>query len=267
MKKLLLSFLLIVGLSACGGSEEKSPVVGEVNALYNKGLNLLLADEYSQAVHTFEELERQHPYSRWATRAQMMVVYAHYRAREYDEAVAGAQRFIQTHPGHKLLPYVHYLRAMSFYEQIADVRRDQGATRKAMSAFREIDKRFPETTYAQDARLKMTLTRDHLAGKEMEVGRFYQDKQQYPAALNRFQTVVQKYQQSSHTPEALFRMTEVYIALGIPQQAQRAAAILGHNYPDSAWYEYAYEKLQNSEIKPIDPEKAEEGGFLGILGF
>jgi outer membrane protein assembly factor BamD len=253
-KKILfsaLSFLLV----ACSEAP-KDPKIGPVNDLYNSGVSALDENDYANAVHAFEELERQHPYSGWATRAQMMTAFAHYKAENYPEAIAASERFIRLHPGHRDLPYLYYLRAMSFYLQISDVKRDQGNTRQALESFEEILRRFPESEYARDAKFKATLCRDHLAGKEMDIGRYYLKQRRYLAAVNRFQEVVKNYETSSHTPEALYRLTEAYLALGVNDEAKRNAAILGHNYPDSDWYADAYALLTKAKLAPAGQAKA-----------
>jgi outer membrane protein assembly factor BamD len=221
-----------------------------VGPLYNKGLSQMQEGAYRTAAKTFSEVERQHPYSAWATKAQLMQAYAQYQRNAYDEAVNAAQRFITLHPGHKDAAYAYYLVALCNYEQIIDVRRDQTNTQKALAALEEVSKRFPGTAYAQDAEAKATLARDHLAGKEMDVGRYYLKKGSYLAGINRFKRVITEYQTTSHTPEALYRLTEGYLALGIRSEAQTAAAVLGHNYPNSQWYQDAYALLENDGVRP-----------------
>ncbi len=254
MKKSLL-FIVIILLVGCTTVPD-APVIGKVNDLYNKGMDALQAGKYETAIHTFEELERQHPYSGWATRAQMMVAYTHFKAQDFDLAVAATERFIRLHPGHSNLDYIFYLRGLSYYHRISDVRRDQGYTRYAMQSFEELVQRFPESIYARDAKLKLTLCRDHLAGKEMDVGRYYQGQKRYLAALNRFKTVLKEYEKSSQTPEALYRLTETYLALGVNDEAKRSAAILGHNYAESTWYKEAYELLTKRKLAPVGKEKS-----------
>jgi outer membrane protein assembly factor BamD len=227
-----------------------------VGPLYNKGLEQMQEGAYRTAAKTFGEVERQHPYSAWATKAQLMQAYAQYQRNAYDEAVNAAQRFITLHPGHKDAAYAYYLVALCNYEQIIDVRRDQTNTQKALAALEEVSKRFPGTAYAQDAAAKATLARDHLAGKEMEVGRYYLKKGSYLAGINRFKRVITEYQQTSHTPEALYRLTEGYLALGIRSEAQTAAAVLGHNYPNSQWYQDAYALLENDGVRPEENKES-----------
>lgn len=221
-----------------------------VSKLYNKGLDNLKNGYYRTAAENFDEVERQHPYSQWATRAILMSAYAQYMRNSYDDAINAAQRFITLHPGHKDAPYAYYLIAISYYEQIVDVKRDQSVTERALEALDEIGTRYPGTAYAQDAAAKAVLARDHLAGKEMEVGRYYLKQNSLLAAINRFKTVVVKYQTTTHTPEALYRLTEAYYALGVTSEAQTAAAVLGHNFPASQWYKDAYDLLQTGGLKP-----------------
>jgi len=219
-------------------------VARDVNTLYALAKRTLDRGMYEEAAKLFDEVERQHPYSVWARRAQLMSAFSYYVARKYPEAVSSAQRFLTIHPGNKDAPYAHYLVAMSYYEQIEDVTRDQRITQQAADAFGELVRRYPESRYASDARLKLDLINDHLAGKEMEIGRFYQRSGNWLAATLRFRTVVDRYQTTSHTPEALERLVESYLALGVPEEAHKAAAVLGRNYPGSKWYRRAYELIQ-----------------------
>ena len=198
----------------------------------------------AQAALIFDEVERQHPYSVWARRAQLMSAFNYYAARDHTKSIESARRFLSIHPGNRDAPYALYLIALNYYEQISDVTRDQAITRQAMESLGEVVRRYPDTPYADDARLKLDLVRDHLAGKEMEIGRFYQRRRQWLAAVIRFRTVVDEYQTTSHAPEALMRLTESYLALGIPEEARRAAAVLGANYPSTRWYERAYDLVQ-----------------------
>lgn len=227
-----------------------------VGPLYNKGLEQMQSGEYRTAAKTFAEVERQHPYSAWATKAQLMQAYAQYQRNAFDEAINAAQRFITLHPGHKDAAYAYYLIALCNYEQIIDVRRDQTNTQKALAALEEVSRRFPNTAYAQDAAAKATLARDHLAGKEMEIGRYYLKKGSYLAGINRFKRVITEYQNTSHTPEALYRLTEGYLALGVRSEAQTATAVLGYNYPNSQWYKDAYALLQNDGILPAENKES-----------
>lgn len=220
--------------------------------LYNKGLSHLKRGNYRSAAKEFGEVERQHPYSSWATRAILMQAYAQYMRNAYDDSINAAQRFITLHPGHKDTAYAYYLIALCHYEQISDIKRDQSSTQKALAALDEVAQRFPGTPYARDAEAKAVLARDHLAGKEMEIGRYYQGRNAHLAAINRFKTVVTNYQTTSHTPEALYRLTETYLALGVQSEAQTAAAVLGHNYPSSQWYKDAFALLASEGLEPVE---------------
>lgn len=212
----------------------------------------LEAGDDKQAAKLFDEVERQHPYSSWATKAQLMAAYAHYTANQYDEAVTAADRFIDLHPAEPDVPYAYYLKGLSYYERISDIHRDQEMTEQAKKVFEEIVTRFPNSEYARDARLKIDLANDHLAGKEMAVGRYYLSHSFYLAAINRFKTVVDRYQTTTHTPEALLRLTEAYTALGIDGEARRSAAVLGYNFPESDWYTDAYALVGEPGSLPED---------------
>jgi outer membrane protein assembly factor BamD len=226
---------LALTLSACA-SKKDAYVDRPVEELYNGAMDELLDQNYTQAVKDFDEVDRQHPYSAWATKAQLMSAYTLYQQGKYDESITAADRFIQLHPGHRDVAYAYYLKALDYYIQIADVSRDQRTTQQALSALAEVLRRFPDTQYARDARLKMDLARDHLAGKDMEIGRWYERQGDYLAALNRFKRVVDEYQTTTHVPEALERLTECYLALGLTDEARRTASVLGYNYPGSKWY-------------------------------
>ena len=210
----------------------------------------LEAGNNRSAAAGFDDVERQHPYSVWANKAQIMSAYAHYLSNDYDEAILAAERFIQLHPGSREVPYAYYITALSYYEQISDVGRDQMMTQRALESLDELVRRFPDSKYARDARLKIDLTRDHLAGKEMSVGRFYLGRGQYIAAINRFRSVIEIYQTTSHVPEALHRLTEAYLALGVIDEAQASAAVLGHNFPGSEWYLDSYALLTGQDLRP-----------------
>ena len=245
-------------LSGCG-EEREVYVEREVGDLYNSAVNALEAGSWTESAKLFDEVERQHPYSVWATKAQLMAGYAYYEGNRYDEAVLSLNRFIQLHPGHRDVPYAHYLKALCYYEQISDVARDQQMTERALEALEEIVRRYPDSKYARDARLKIDLTRDHLAGKEMAVGRYYLTRQYYLAAVNRFRRVVDNYQTTTHVPEALHRLVEAYTAIGLEDEARKAAAVLGHNYPGSEWYVDSYSLATGVDARGT----AERPGVLG----
>ena len=224
----------------------------QVAGLYNAGLSEMNSGNYIRASKKFADVERLHPYSKWATKALLMQGFSNYQANKYTDAIDACQRFISLHPGHQDTPYAYYLVALSQYEQINDVTRDQGQTRNALDALDEVSRRFPDSKYAADAKQKALLARDHLAGKEMEVGRYYMKKGSYLAGINRFKTVIKDYQTSSQTPEALYRITEGYMALGIVSEAQTAAAVLGHNFPQSTWYRDAYRLVSTDGHAPVE---------------
>jgi outer membrane protein assembly factor BamD len=235
------SIFCIAGLlqTACSETEEtfsEQPV----EALYNQGMDYLEKGSYTKSAQAFVEVERQHPYSALAPKSLLMAAYAYYQARKYDDAIENYRVFIQLHPGHEHVAYAYYMIGICSYEQIPLVQRDQKTTEEALQAFEEVVQRFSGSPYGKDARLKIDLIRDHLAGKEMDVGRYYIRKQAYLAALNRFKNVVEGYQTTSQAPEALHRIVECYLALGIMDEARRTASVLGHNYPGSTWYQDTY---------------------------
>jgi outer membrane protein assembly factor BamD len=230
-----------------------------VDELYNSGINQLEGGRYKQAVEQFEEVERQHPYSVFAAKAQLMSAFANYSDQDYDKAVNSLDRYIELHPGNRDIAYAYYLRALSYYDQISDVRRDQANTERAVTALEEVRRRFPDTDYARDSELKLDLARDHLAGKEMEVGRFYLERKNYTAAINRFQNVVDNYDTTTHVPEALHRLVEAFSSIGLRTEAQQAASVLGHNYPGSEWYVDSYELVTGEEVAIAEEDENDEG--------
>ena len=263
----LTSFFLIVGLTlsvaACSGKKKEDTYLArDVEVLYLLGTDQLEKGRDKLAAAMFDEVERQHPYSSWARRAQLMAAYSYYNANEYEDAILASERFLSLHPGNRDASYAYYLIALSHYEQIADVRRDQRETEQAFRALTEVVRRFPATEYARDAQLKLDLTMDHLAGKDMEVGRFYQKQKQFLAAITRFRSVIENYQTTSHTPEAMHRLVESYLAMGVYPEAQKVAAVLGHNYPGSKWYRWSYNLLVDKNLEPKDEDRP---GFFGRL--
>lgn len=232
--------LPVTGCARNRASTDTGYIARDVNTLYSLAKQRLDQGDYEMAAKLFDEVERQHPYSVWARRAQLMSAFSYYIAGKYPDAISSAQRFVTIHPGNKDAPYAHYLIGMSYYQQIEEVTRDQRTTQQALDAFGELVRLYPDSRYAADARLKMDLLTDHLAGKEMEIGRFYERSGKWLAANLRFRKVVEQYQTTSHTPEALERMVETYLALGIPSEAEKSAAVLGRNYPGSIWYKHAY---------------------------
>ncbi len=246
---ILLACIPALGLGACASKKKGSPadrsyVARDVETIYNFAKEKLDQGRYRDAAAIFDEVERQHPYSVWARRAQLMSAFSYYASRQYQQSILAAQRFISLHPGNKDAPYAYYLVALCYYEQVQGVQRDQKISSQALDALNELIRRYPNSRYADDARLKVDLVRDHLAGKEMEIGRFYEKRAEYIAAIARFRSVVDKYDTTSHAPEALFRIVESYLALGIPEEAKKAAAVLGYNYPGSKWYERAFALVQ-----------------------
>lgn len=236
---------LTAGCAGKGGPKKDTAYVArDVDTLYAAAKDRLDRGQAKAAAALFDEVERQHPYSPWARRAQLMSAFSYYVSRDYPKSVQSAQRFLSIHPGNKDAPYAYYLIALCYYEQISDVTRDQKMTDQALKALTELVRRYPNTEYANDARLKIDLVNDHLAGKEMEIGRFYERSGKWLAATIRFRNVVEKYQTTSHAAEALYRLVEAYLSLGIPEEAQKAAAVLGSNYPGSEWYQKAYRLMQ-----------------------
>jgi outer membrane protein assembly factor BamD len=247
-----------LSLGACSTNERTTAVYVErpIEQIYNAAWFEIGRENWLEAGRQFDEVERQHPYSVWARRALLMSAFCYYSGNRYPEAIEAANRFIQLHPGNKDVPYAYYLKSVSLYEQISDVNRDQQNTEDALVSLQDLIQRFPDTEYARDARLKVDLTRDHLAGKEMTIGRFYLRRGDYLAAINRFRTVIDKYQTTSHTAEALERLTESYLALGVVKEAQTAAAVLGYNYPGTQWYMDAYTLLTAENIAPSENEES-----------
>lgn len=265
---LLAMTLGAVALTACQSGDRRQSlayVERPVEQLYNLGAAELDSSDYDQAVLFFQEVERQHPYSEWARRASLMTAFSHYRARQYDEAVSVAQRYISLHPGTEGAAYAYYIVAISYFEQIMDVGRDQKMTELTRDALVEVARRFPESEYAKDASLKLDMVRDQLAGKEMDIGRWYLRRNDHLAAINRFRTVVETYDETSHTPEALHRLVESYLSIGLGGEAQAAGAVLGYNFPDSVWYRDSYALLTGRGIDPEALGEEEREGWLSRL--
>jgi len=237
-----------------------------VELIYATGAEKLDHRDWNDAAQYFDEVERQHPYSEWARRSILMEAYAYYESNKYDDAISAADRFVSLYPGNPSAPYAYYLKAVCYWEQIADVTRDQGDTLQALAAFREIEKRYPTSEYAIDAKLKIDMIQDQLAGKEMTVGRWYLRQGMPIAAIGRFKTVLDKYQTTSHAPEALYRLVEAYLTLGLRDEAVRDGAVLGYNYPGDRWYEEAYALLTSRGLKPSAPPKPKPKGQLTRLG-
>ncbi|HEY0106027.1 MAG TPA: outer membrane protein assembly factor BamD [Rhizomicrobium sp.] len=241
-----------------GTDQDKPPEYIErpVNQIYNDAWKKIDNEDWVGAAKQFDEVERQHPYSIWARRAMLMSGFCYYRANHYTEAIATADSYIQLHPGSKEVAYAFYLKAVSLYDQIVDVGRDQSNTEDALTALQDVVQRFPDTEYARDATLKIDLTLDHLAGKEMAIGRYYLRQGDYIGAINRFRAVVEQYQKTSQVTEALERLTEAYYAMGLYNEAKSAAAVLGANYPGSPWYQDAYKLLTEHGMKPTMDDRS-----------
>jgi outer membrane protein assembly factor BamD len=249
-----LALIAAVALTGCSAFKKKKPTLAyeerPVELLFSVGANDLDHHQWNDAVNYFREVERQHPYSEWSRRAILMTAYAHYEANNYAEAIADADRFITLYPGNVATPYAYYLKSICYFEQIVDVGRDQASTQQAQQTLGEVIKRYPKTEYAVDARLKLDMVQDQLAGKEMTVGRFYLRAGNPIAAIGRFRTVVTRYQTTSHTPEALYRLVEAYLTVGLVNEARENGAVLGYNYPGDIWYHDAYNLLTSRGMRP-----------------
>ncbi len=252
----LIAFSLVAIMLATGCTlfKKKNPTVAfqerPVELLYSTGARNLDRRQWRDAITYFHEVQRQHPYSEWARRSMLMTAYAHYEMNDYAAAIADANQFIVLYPGNVATPYAFYLRAQCYFEQIVDVGRDQAATGQAQAALSEILRRYPKSPYALDARLKLDMVRDQLAGKEMTIGRFYQQNADPIAAAGRFQTVIDRYQTTTHTAEALYRLVVADLTMGLLDDAKRNAAVLGFNYPGSYWYSQTYELMTSKGMRP-----------------
>ena len=235
------------------GAKDDTPIDEPADKIYNEGLYLLNQEKRSaQAAKRFEEVDRQHPYSDWARKSLLMSAYAHYEAQDYDSTIGAAQRYITLHPGSPDAAYAQYLIAASHFDQIPDVSRDQGRTEKAVAALEEVARKYPNSEYATAARRKLEAARDQIAGKEMDIGRYYMNRRDFTGAINRFKVVVTQYQRTRHVEEALARLAESYIAIGIADEAQTAAALLGHNFPESTWYKDTYSLVRSKGLEPSE---------------
>jgi outer membrane protein assembly factor BamD len=258
----LLVLCAAVAVSGCSVFKKKKPTLAyeerPVELLFSVGADDLDRHQWNDAVNYFREVERQHPYSEWSRRAILMTAYAHYEANDYSEAIADADRFIALYPGNASTAYAYYIKAICYFEQIVDVGRDQAYTQNAEVSLGDVIKRYPNTEYAVDARLKRDMVMDQLAGKEMTIGRFYLRSGDSIAAIGRFRTVVDRYQTTSHAPEALYRLVEAYLNLGLAHEATMDGAVLGYNYPGDVWYRDAYRLLTSKGLRaavvPTDNE-------------
>ncbi|MDB9761767.1 outer membrane protein assembly factor BamD [Alphaproteobacteria bacterium] len=276
--KFLILVLILLNISCSANKKKDVDSERSVDKIYNSAMSFLDNYKYNKASKEFEEVERQHPYSIWATRAQIMSAYVHYKLNNYDLSVSAANRYIELHPGANDIDYALYIVALCYYEEINDYRRDQTNTSKALDAFNNLIRRFPNSEYTRDSKLKIDLVKDHLAAREMNVGRTYQDLDNYIASINRFKIVVDEYSKTSHVPEALARLTELYFALGLYDEAKVYASVLGHNYPNNKWYSYSYSLFKdkksnllsnkNKDLKLInvkDIDNTDSNSFLNIL--
>lgn len=257
-------------ISGCAGNKRPRLAYEErpVEALYNTGYQRLEQRRWADAVDYFQEVERQHPYSDWARRSILMQIYAYYQNNNYTDAIAAADRYIQLFPGNPSAAYAFYMKAVCNFEQITDVGRDQGYANAALTGLKDVARRYPGTPYATDAAVKIDMVNDQLAGKEMNVGRYYQRAHQPLAAINRYKAVIdnEDFQRTSHTPEALYRLVEVYVSLGLKEEATRNAAVLGHNYPGSPWYAEAFALLRERGENPtVQPEGKRESWLQRLI--
>jgi outer membrane protein assembly factor BamD len=270
---ILLAACATIALAGCAHGR-KDKLAKADNAYQERSVELLYATgaqrmddrQWGLSIQYFDEVERQHPYSEWARRAILMEAFAHYQANQYDDAISAADRFISLYPGNSSAAYAYYLKAQCWFEQVSDVTRDQGATAQAQAAFREVERRFPTSQYATDAKVKQQLLQDQLAGKEMSVGRWYLRQGMPISAIGRFQTVVDKFQTTTHTPEALYRLVETNLTLGLRDEATRDGAVLGFNYPGDRWYMKAYALLTAKGLRPSAPPKPKPKGAMSRLG-
>ncbi len=261
--------LVSLALSACA-SKKKADLAYEerpVELLYATGAQKLDQRSWNEALRYFDEVERQHPYSEWARRSVLMEAFAHYEANQYDDAIAAADRFISLYPGNPSTQYAYYLKAVCYFEEISDVGRDQAATEQAQVSLREVIKRFPQSEYAVDSKLKIDLVQDQLAGKEMAIGRYYLTQGNPLAAIGRFRMVLDRYQTTSHTPEALYRLVEANLTLGLRDEASKDGAVLGYNFPGDRWYQQAYGLLTAKGLRPATVPVEKRRTQITRLGF
>ena len=251
--------LCVAPLFGCSLLQKQEDLLPDdpADKLYNEGLFLLNnKQDYADAAKKFDQVDRQNPYSDWARKSLLMSAYSYYQAKKYDDCINAAKRYVTLHPGSPDAAYAQYLIGASYFDQILDVNHDQGRSDKAVSALEEVVRKYPESEYAQAARKKIEQARDQLAGKEMEIGRFYMKRRDFTGAINRFKVVVTQYQTTREVEEALMRLTEAYLSLGIVDEAQTAAAVLGHNFPDSPWYKDAYKLIKSAGVEPSENKES-----------
>ena len=262
----LVAVFCALAVAGCAGKKKTPKLAYEerpVELLYETGADRMDRHLWIQAVDYFQEVERQHPYSEWSRRSILMQAFAHYQANDYDAAIADADRYISLYPGNREAAYAHYLKAVCYFEQIVDVGRDQAATGQALDNLREVTQRYRDTEYARDARVKIDMVNDQLAGKEMTIGRYYLRQGDTIAAIGRFKTVVDRYQTTSHTPEALYRLVEAYLTVGLMDEARKDGAVLGYNYPGDAWYGDAFKLLTSKGLRPaVEPSAVARHGVF-----
>ena len=261
----LFPLAIAVVLAGCSSNRPDTAVAyveRPAETIYAEAIERMDRNQYDIAAAMFDEVERQHPYSEWARRSMLMAAFANYQSNNYEEAISDSERFISLHPGNRSAAYAYYLIAICYFEQIMDVGRDQAATRQALDALEQVVRRYPESRYATDARLKIDMTRDHLAGKEMSVGRWYLRRNYHLAAINRFQNVINDYGTTSHVPEALHRLVESYVALGIDEEARQIASVLGYNFPGSDWYQSSFDLLTREGIAIDDAIEHEDPSYF-----
>jgi len=267
----LVAVAVAATLSGCSVIKKKKPTLAyeerPVELLFSVGAADLDRHQWSDAVLYFAEVERQHPYSEWSRRAILMTAYAHYEANKYADAIQDADRFIALYPGNAATPYAYYLKAICYFEQIVDVGRDQASTEQALGALSDVIKRYPSTEYATDARFKRDMVSDQLAGKEMTIGRFYLRNGDPIAAMGRFRNVVERYQTTSHASEALYRLVEANLTVGLVNEAIKDGAVLGYNYPGDYWYREAYRLLTSKGLRPVIPPSTDGKGVRKIPFF
>lgn len=253
-----------LALTSCSTTDEKAYQERSVEELYNEAMDKLEEREYTRASEAFDEVERQHPYSPWATKAQIMAAFSLYRGQKYDQVIASLESFSQLHPANPDVPYALYMTGLCYYEQIGPSSRDQRDAEDSLRTFNELLRRFPNTAYALDAKQKIILLKDALAGKSMDIGRYYLDRKAFQAALPRFQEVVTRFQTTKHVEEAHYRMVECYVGMGLRDQALKAAAVLGHNYPGSSWYAEAYSLVDAEKVSGFDAKIPTSEGVIAL---
>lgn len=256
-----------VVLSACASKDDMDLATyvdqtEPADVLYNQALANLSAGRVNEAAKKFDAIDRQHPYSEYSRKALIMSAFTNYRQARYDDAINAGQRYVQLYPTSDDAPYAQYIVGLSYFRQIRDVTQDQRESRRAIEVMENLVQRWPNSPYVDDAQSKVRFARDQLAGKEMQVGRYYLERREYLAAIKRFRTVVETYSNTRHIEEALARLVEAYLAVGIASEAQAAAAVLGHNYPESQWYKDSYTLLQSGGLEP----RANSGSWLSRIG-